>query len=103
MKMDMEEMSVLIDLKKPSTAKLRDKYSIWEYGLAFKRTMFLAFKNSVLAAHEEDGEEGFITIDTLSKHLHTEAWKELRDPSSELCKVLSHEVFWNHKRQKIEG
>ena len=72
--------SVLVDLPPISTRGLKDKYQIWEYGTAFKRTLFLAFKMCVQAAHEDCGEEGFVTLEALSEHLNTEVWRGLRDP-----------------------
>ena len=40
-------------------------------------------------------EDGFVTIDSLANHLYTTAWKDIRQPDSNICKVLNSDAFKN--------
>ena len=95
----------LIDLPKPSTFRLKDKYSIWEYGTPFKRTLFCPFKNAVNEAEvvDEDGKAlGYCTIESLAEVLTTPAWKEIRNRDSDLCKLILSPAFKNPKKKHTE-
>lgn len=74
-----------------------DKYTMWEYATAFKRTSFLAFKIAVDKAEQADGAEGFVTLASLSKELTTVAWADLADAESDLSKMLLSDAFKNSK------
>ena len=96
---------MLIDLPRPSIEGIKDQYQRWEDGTPFKRTSFKAFKNAVNAAAKDCGgeEEGFVTIDSLANHLTTQAWRDIRNNGSNICKVLNSDAFKNPiKGQRAE-
>ena len=97
-----KDFSMLIDLPEPSTVGVYDKFALWEYKTAFKRTPFLAFKNAVNQAEKADGEQGFVTLNSLSKVLITAAWADLSDPESSLSKMLLSPSFKNAKSGQTE-
>ena len=74
-----KDFGVLMDLPAPSRLGVSDKYTMWEYCTAFKRTSFLAFKIAVEKAEKADGGQGFVTLASLSKELNTMAWADLSD------------------------
>ena len=92
-----KDFSVLMDLPAPSLMGVSDKYTMWEYATAFKRTSFLAFKIAVDKAEQADGAEGFVTLASLSKELTTVAWADLADAESDLSKMLLSDAFKNSK------
>ena len=59
--------------------------------------MFLAFKNAVNAAHEKDGEQGFVTLPSLREQLTTKAWAGLGNDGSKLGKLLLSDAFKSKK------
>ena len=91
----MGDPGMLHDLPPPNLVGIKDLYKKWEYQTPFKRTSFKAFKLAVNAAAIDCGgtEEGFVTIDSLANHLYTPAWKDIRQPGSNLCKVLNNDAF----------
>lgn len=96
-------MDTLRDLPAPDTTGIRDKYTVWEYGTPFKRTPFLAFKNAVNAAEENEGGEGYVTIQSLAAQLTTKAWAGLENEDSVICKVLLSDAFKNPKNGQSDG
>ena len=51
------------------------------------------FFEKVDNAAKTNGDQGYVTIDSLKQELTTPAWKDLEDPESTLCKLLSTEMF----------
>ena len=97
------EASVLRDLSRPSLRNIKDKYSVWEYGTAFKITSFQAFKLAVEGAEAAEGCQGYVTLPRLVEELHTQGWAELKKPSSQLANVLTSAAFRNPKKKQSEG
>ena len=89
------DLSVLKDLPAPSTAGLKDRYQIWEYQSAWKKTGFLAYKIAVGKAEVKDGAEGkgYVTLASLAEQLTTQAWASLSDAGSELSLIVLSDAF----------
>ena len=94
---DNGDSGALKDLEPLSVAGLSDEYQVWEYQTAFALTNILAFKQAVNAAHEVDGEQGFVTLPSLREQLTTKAWAGLGNPGSKLGKLLLSDAFKNKK------
>ena len=92
---EVEDATVLQDLCAPSTSNLTDRYQIWEYKTAFKRTIFQAFRLAVDRAEIKDGTvgKGYVTLSSLAHQLNTTAWADLQDANSELSLVLLSDAF----------
>ena len=86
---------MLVDLPFLSTRGIKDRYAIWEYGTPFMRTHFLAFKRAVYQAEVMCGPRGcgWVTIQTLSQVLTTQAWAQLDNDRSPICQVLLSDAF----------
>ena len=59
------------------------------------------FFEKVDNAATASGNQGYVTIDTLKQELTTPAWKDLEDPESTLCKLLSTEMFKDAKKGQM--
>ena len=57
------------------------------------RTAFWPFRRAVCSAERVCKGKGYVTLDALSCALNTKPWAELRDPSSQLSRMLLSEAF----------
>lgn len=93
--------NALVDLPMPNVGQLRDLYAIWEYNTPFKRTHFLSFQRCVNKAEITDGAQGYVTLNSLSLELKTNAWSALKSArSSELRKLLLSDAFKDPKKNQ---
>lgn len=91
---------MLVDLPPLSKHGIRDKYALWEYSTPFVRTHYLTFKRAVHQAEVMCGQKGcgWVTIQTLSQALHTQAWAPLDNEKSPLCQILLSDAFKDDKK-----
>ena len=87
--------------------KGKDIYEKFEISLPFSRTNVKTFADTIELAHKECGGEGFVTLEALRKFFTTQAWIQLSDESSKLCKVLLSDALKNadkaHSANQIDS
>ena len=86
------------DLPAVDFSGIRDPVAKFEASLPFNRTLVAVLLKKTDDAEQECGEKGFVTLEVLSKHLDTPAWRDLGDPSSNLTKVLLSSAFKNSSK-----
>ena len=63
---------------------------------------FIEFLEKLDAAEKANGEQGFVTPETLRTQLNTQAWLGLENPESGIYKLLVSDLFKDPKK-KQEG
>lgn len=58
-------------------------YKVFENQLPFDETPVLEFWETLLKAHQDSGDAGYVTIDAIKAHFTNPTWSaELTDPNS---------------------
>ena len=90
------------DLPEPNLQGIKDQYKRFELQLPFARTLLSRFLEKLDAAEKANGEQGFVTPETLRTQLDTQAWLGLENPESGIYKLLVSDLFKDPKK-KQEG
>jgi hypothetical protein len=79
---------VAIQEVKPVNLKGKDKYECFELQLPFASIKCVDFWGAIVEAKKECGNESYVTLDSLVKHLTSPSWAPLKDPNSVVSKIL---------------
>jgi len=85
------------DLEAPSSFGA-NKYRAFELSLPFARIDINTFCVYLKMAHQEEGNEGFVTLKTMRNHFKTPAWSDLENENSKLARFLEGGVFLNESK-----
>ena len=81
-----------IDLEKINTSGF-DKFKKFEYTLPFPRMLDLAFEDNIRKAQAADGDQGFVTFDSLRIEFDTSAWQVVHKEHSVITRCLKRPFF----------
>lgn len=77
----------------------KDQYEKYELGLPFARTKADVFHATLWKCHQDCGNEGYVTIESLVNNFTSQVWaSQLKSSESRLVKTLLHAHFKNESK-----